>query len=593
MNDLIGGFSMDKRSTWLKVIDRMQESETGQSIVILAFAFMGIMAIVGMAIDAAYLFTRMAQFGDAVDQATKAGVLQLRTSDDVNAAFNEAVRSLNLSGWPISEATSSDYVKTETARGAPQFTLTVTWPVGMNFMQLLGFDEVNVTRSATAALLARPEIFTPTAFEWGAARKANLFAYGPEQCTAHGDPVAPQFANGSGDLNSEWYLAEGVHQYRIRVDQRYIDEYGPEIRIELFDPEVGNSLIAGGTITHSQAYVQDTGNPPFGTLTCGADPTAACVQATGEITRAADLQNEPYRNPFWYGRVDEGHGTSLCGGQGAPMDDVPTRYELYYFDNSSGFPQRQSIAVYTANTGDQALTDLKWVTPGLGTETIGSDTFVHPAVDSGSDFVVDVTTIPTDTNGFHQIYLDVTPLSGHSKNVFDVWARPPAPDPSSEWSLPLNINARNLAIANDPDTRTGLYDIVGADTFALGRLALNPYMPSGGWQDTGEVPFTMVPVDQDLSVSAAFSQIFDYDGADTGTTGDYEVYLNLGNGDVRRDPTGSITINCSSGSCDNVWTDTITVNPLSFGLLIMEYRPGADEHVWSVVLTTGAQVLTR
>lgn len=584
---------MDKRSTWHKVIDKMQESEGGQSIVILAFAFMGLMAVVGMAIDAAWLFTRMGQFGDAVDQATKAGVLQLRTGDDVDAAFGEAVRSLNLSGWPIAEATSSTYTKTETTQGAPQFTLTVTWPVAMNFMQLLGFDEVNVTRSATAALLARPEIFTPTGFEWGAARKANLFAYGPNTCTANGDPVSPLTTDGSTP-NNDWYVTEGVHQYRIRVDQRYMDEYETsQVRIELFDPEVANSALATGVITQSQAYVQDTGSPPFGTFTCSVDTAAACVPSTGEVINSSDLQNEPYRNPFWYVRVDEGHGTAACAGQTAPMDDVPTRYELYYFDNSSGFPQRQTIATYEANAADMALTDLKWVTPGLGSETIGSQTHVHPAVDSGSSFVVDVTTIPTDTNGFYQIYLDVTPLNGHSKNVFDVWARPPSGATNWNETLPLNVNDRNLHILNDSDARTGKYDIVGADTFALGRLPLNPYMPSGGWQDAGEVPFTMVPIDEDLSISAAFSQIFDYDGSETGTAGDYQVYLNLGDGNVSTDPSGSFSIDCPSGSCDTVWTETITVNPLSFGLLIMQYRPGADEHVWSVVLTTGAQILTK
>ena len=592
---------MDRRSTWHQVIDKMQESEAGQSIVILAFAFMGIMAIVGMAIDAAWLFTRMGQFGDAVDNATRAGVLQLRTSDDVDAAYAEAVRSLNLSGWPISEASSSAFTKTETARGAPQFTLTVTWPVAMNFMQLLGFDEVNVTRSATAALLARPEIFTPTAFEWGAARKANLFAFGPDTCTANGDPVAPQTSDGSNP-NSDWYITEGVHQYRIRVDQRYIDEYGPNIRVELFDPEVGNNLVASGIITHSQAYV-NAGGDQIRPFTCSDNPVngESCVRPTNEIGGAGGLQSEPYYNPFWYVRVDEGRGTAACADQGI-MDDVPTRFELYYYDNSSGFPQKQTIATYEANTGDQALTDLKWVTPGHPQEVIpaipfvtGSpETYNHPPVDSGSSFVVDVTTIPTDTNGFHQIYLDVTPLSGHSKNVFDVWARPARTDPmdsSDPWALPLDINQRNLYILNNPNRVN--YDVEGADTFALGRLPLNPYMPDGGWDDDGDVAFTMVPIDAELSVSAAYGQIFDYDGANTGTAGDYEVYLNLGDGNVSRDPSGSYTIDCPSGDCNNVWTETIAVNPLSFGLLIMEYRPGADEHVWSMVLTTGAQILTK
>ncbi|MDX1688773.1 MAG: hypothetical protein R3248_12385 [Candidatus Promineifilaceae bacterium] len=589
---------MDKRSTWHKMINRAQESETGQSIVILAFAFMGIMAIVGMAIDAAYLFTRMSQFGTAVDDATRAGVLQLRTSDDVNAAYNEAVRSLNLSGWPMADATSSDYKKTETARGAPQFTLTVTWPVAMNFMQLLGFNEVNVTRSATAALVARPELFTPTAFEWGAARKANVFAYGPDTCTANGDPVAPRWKNGSGDPNSEWYIAEGVHQYRIRVDQRYIDEYGPEIRIELFDPGVGNTRVNPdpNEFRFSADYITDFGATTPSLPTCDPNMNLACVQATDEITRSADLQNEPYRNPFWYTRVDEGYGTSQCGGAGGAMDDVPTRFELYYYDTSPGFPRRQTIATYTANATDEVAngTDLKWVTPGLGLENLGGgEQYVHPAVDGGSDFVVDVTTIPTDSNDFRQIYLDVTTLSGHSKNVFDVWARPPNNAPNWDETLPLDINQRNLHILDDADARTGKYDVVGADTFALGRLPLNPYMRAGGWTDAGEVPFTMVPVDGELSVTAAYGQIFDYDGANTGTTGDYEVYLNLGDGNVSHEPSGSFSIDCPSGSCDNVWTETMTVNPLSFGLLIMEYRPGEDEHVWSMVLTTGAQILTK
>lgn len=592
---------MDTRSKWHQVIDKMQESEAGQSIVILAFAFMGIMAIVGMAIDAAYLFTRMGQFGNAVDSATKAGVLELRTDDDVNAAYSEAVRTLRLEGWPISEATSSDYKKTETARGAPQFTLTVTWPVEMNFMQLLGFDSVNVTRSATAALVARPELFTPTAFEWGAARKANLFTLGPDTCTANGDPVVPHTSDGSNP-NDEWYIAEGVHQYRIRVDQRYIDEYGPNIRVELFDPEVGNNLTTAGIITHSQAYVQDGGDQirPF---TCSDGGTDACVRATGEIGGAGGLQSQPYYNPFWYVRVDEGRGTGACG-SGGTMDDVPTRFELYYYANPSGtdFPQRQTIATYEATTGDMALTDLNWVTPGHPQEVIPAiagvtgtpQTVSHPPVDSGSSFVVDVTTVPTDSNGFRHIYLDVTPLDGHSKNVFDVWARPARTDPmdpSDPWALPLNINQRNLYILNGPNRVN--YDIVGADTFALGRLPLNPYMPDGGWDDDGMVPFTTVPIDGDLSLTAAFAQIFDYDGPETGSTGDYEVYLNMGDGTVNREPSGSFSIDCPAGSCDNVWTETITVNPLSFGLLIMEYRPGADEHTWSIVLTTGAQVLTK
>lgn len=579
--------------------------ESGQSIVIVALAFIGLMAFVGLAIDVAFFYVRAAQFSAAIDAATTAGVIELRQNANEEAAYLRSAQFLNLNGWPTSTAVMTDTGYSLSTMGGPQFTLTVTWPIATNFMQLLGFGAIDVTRSATAALVARPEVYTPTSFEWGVVRKANQFAFGPDHCTRHGDPVAPLWADNS--VENPYYRipeANGVHQYRVRVGQRYLDRYGDSVLIELFDPDTYNSFASEATIVHSDIYQEEDGGPASSTASC-AVPTAgaSCVLQTNEITSTASeqageqLRASPYHNPFWFVRVDEGWSTTQSCPAGPDqvnaVSAVQTRFELYYFDMSSGIPIRTPLAQYTTHPLDATQTDLQWVAPGAGS-------FAGAHSENFGSFLVDVGNIPTDALGFRHVYLDVKTLSGYSKNVFDVWARPPDGDyDGTVWQLDSDVNNRNLQILNTVnELRTSQFDIVDLDVFALGRMPLNAYPP----QDWGPIRLALVPIDQDLQVSAAYANIFDYDNS--GQTVNFSVYLSSGFGEPATYDYGDRTIACDDGACDNSWASMTVSEDLDFGILFAAYPTGADAtmldysgqpeaHLWSVILTTGVPVLTR
>lgn len=577
---------LDRNSVARTFASKIRKDESGQSIVLIAFAFMGLMAFVGLAVDASFLYVRSAQLTAAIDSATSAGVTELRENPTEEAAYARAAQFLNVNGWPTATATYTDTDLTITPFGAPQFTLTVTWPIPMNFMQLFGFGSVDVTRSATAALIARPEVFTPTSFEWGVARKANLFAFGPNHCTKHGDPIAPLWAD-NGVENPYYHMPEkeGVHQFRIRVGQDYVDEYGMTVRIELFDPDTYNAPVAGGTVNHTTAY-QDDGGPETEPVVCTiSTPGAPCVVPTDEIASSAQLAEAEYayHNALWFLRVDEGWSTDSACPAGPdttdPVSPVNTRFDLYYYDMSTGVPIRQDLARYETADADKLTTDMKWVTPGVD--------FVGASPESFGSFEVDLSAIPTDANDFQQIYLDVIPMNGYSKNVFDIWARPPSSTPG--WDLPADINTRNVHILDELyDTPSGKYDIDGLDVFALGRMPLNPHIPAG-WND---VEFALVPLDQELQVSSAFANLFDYDIV--GENAHFSVYLedNDGNPDNNRTNYGQRELTCDGG-CDNDWAKMTVSTDLTFGILTVRYPPKSDAHTWSLVLTSGAPILTR
>lgn len=580
-------------------------SERGQSIVVVALAFVGIMAFVGLAIDVAFFYVRAAQFTAAIDAATTAGAIELRNEANEDAALQRAIQFLNLNGWPVSTATMVQSEYHFSLMRGPQFSLTVTWPIPLNFMQILGFGAIEVTRSATAALIARPEVYTPTSFEWGVVRKANQFAFGPQHCTKHGDPIAPLWFDNS--VENPYYRipeAHGVHQYRIRVGQRYIDRYGSHVLVELFDPDTYNSPTNSATITHSEAFKELDEGPTSSVASCAVPtPGATCILSTDEITpttgAAERLRNSPYHNPFWFVRVDEGWSTTqACPAAPdtvSPVSPVRTRFELYYFDMSSGVPIRTPIAQYTTHSDDASQTDLSWVAPGAGAFR-GAD-----ATNYGS-FQVDVSAIPVDTLDFRQIYLDVTPLAGFSKNVFDIGARPPDGEYGGEsWTLASNVNDRNVQILNEVYlSGSSKYELVDLDVFALGRMPLNAYPPHA-W---GAVPFALIGIDLDQQVSSAYANLFDYD-----SSGDvnFSVHMSAGVDDPVVYNYGDRPITCEDGSCDNAWASMTIGDNLDFGILYAAYPTGAtllspgepfsdvqaEAHLWSVILTTGVPILTR
>ncbi|GAB4526517.1 MAG: hypothetical protein Kow0063_00850 [Anaerolineae bacterium] len=73
-------------------------AQSGQSLIILAFAFLGLVAMLGLALDLGLVYIERVRIKRAVDAATLAGVVELPFEED---AFSRAIEYLNLNGYNI------------------------------------------------------------------------------------------------------------------------------------------------------------------------------------------------------------------------------------------------------------------------------------------------------------------------------------------------------------------------------------------------------------------------------------------------------------------------------------------------------------
>ena len=183
---------------------RALRGQSGQSLIILAFAFLGLIAMLGLALDLGLVYIERVRIKRAVDAATLAGVVELPFEED---AFSRAAEYLNLNGYNIDPLTGdanvlvqgcvrdfddwdgdgdtdeyvdhptpytytlvanprARFILAATSPGAPRtsdicdgattfgnanrLAITGTVTVDMNFMQFFGFPEVPVTDAAEA-----------------------------------------------------------------------------------------------------------------------------------------------------------------------------------------------------------------------------------------------------------------------------------------------------------------------------------------------------------------------------------------------------------------------------------------------------------
>ena len=75
---------------------RALRDQSGQSLVILAFAFLGLIAMLGLALDLGLVYIERVRIKRAVDAATLAGVVELRFEED---SFSRALEYLDLNGY--------------------------------------------------------------------------------------------------------------------------------------------------------------------------------------------------------------------------------------------------------------------------------------------------------------------------------------------------------------------------------------------------------------------------------------------------------------------------------------------------------------
>lgn len=552
-------------------IDVTQSPQGGQTMVLMVLMIVGLLAFVGLAADVGFLFARSSQFSSAVDSAALAGVIEMDpTAGNLVDADNRSQEFLAANGWAVTPDVTFVSTSTLTAQGIPQYTITVTWPVDTFFMGILGFDDIPVTRSATAVFYAQSEIYIPSAFERGQIRQASQFVLGPTACTKDGDPVLPNRSTTS-EPNADAAHLDGLYRYRIRLTSDYASD---SVRVELFDPDSVN--LTSGSSNLAYTHSNDAGGATASDGSCSSGWGQACVFETGENLQARS------QNPYWFVRVDENFDDNCQAEAHKPNGDTATKFELYYYD---GDGERTSWATYTNKSTGASDTDMKWVTPGVTPNV---------TVDSGSpqsSFDVDVAAVPEadDDEDTRYVYLDVKTMGGSARNVWDVRAGSPGA------GLPANVNDRNLELANNPTA----YREEGVTVFAVGR------MPVQHWIDDHETTLPVAPIDSSYGGSSIYTTIFDYDMAhpkvliftiDSVSSDDFQVPIQIVSSNP--DPlNGSPT--CSDGTtCNNSWWQPqvrLGVPTGSFfgGDLQATYVPRRNAHTWSLAITAGAPILTR
>ncbi len=540
--------------------------EAGQSLVLIALLIILLLAFVGLAVDVGMLFARSSQFSSAVDAATLAGVVDLHA--DLSAAQQRADDFMNANRWPITVDVGSTSAASEsvTPLGYPQLHYTVTYPVETYFLRLLGFGTVHVTHAAAAAVYSWADMPTATQAGQGLLRTAGQFIYGPESCTAQGDPISASWSN-NGVPNPFRTEAGATYTYRIRVPAGYTED----LVVQLFDPDSVN--LRGGN--QDPGLVRSDGAPHTNPSCLSSDygNGDSCIILTGESTAG---------NPVWLRRIDETwreYPRSDDDPHHCPIrssergGETITRYTLYYYDGDN---IRNDHAIFQSGGATDALTDMRWVTPGQGGISSELGSFVIPASTLHSHILA-------DPDNFRSIYLDVMTVQGMSRNGWDLWAGSPA-----DAAAPADGNERNLFIlSNFRDFSTD-----GIEVLAVGYLPTYSYFPD-------QTPLPLASVSQALGGGTLSLSVFDFEAPSSGPLRFSYSSVTTSDWNPQYEPMCS-----GSTNCNNAWVEPSisllipspeTEPAVAFygGYLQVNYAMFGDEHVWHATLPLGRPFLTR
>lgn len=144
-----------------------EKKEKGQIIVIMALVFIGLIAIVGLAIDLGYLFVNYSRLRRGVDAAALAATSQFREGYTISGLTKEAQQFLELNGiGAVGEDPNSLVIRIETCESMPGYDtgfrdpelctyparklvrVTVTQMVQLNFLSIVGIPEIPITVDA-------------------------------------------------------------------------------------------------------------------------------------------------------------------------------------------------------------------------------------------------------------------------------------------------------------------------------------------------------------------------------------------------------------------------------------------------------------
>jgi hypothetical protein len=576
------------------IIERLKnKEERGQVLVILAIAMVGLLAFAGLAVDTGMVLTRHAQLRRATDAAALGGVVELiggtqttadQRAEQIFAANNISITAANV--WHIVPKTScsgtrvctfdanpggcpdcrtacgGDNICMFSAQsplpaslgilqkqvGANQYHLRSSWAVPVYFLQLIGFRTIRIGAEATAEHLPEALLYASSGVETGLVSTSNQSIFGPDLCTAYGDPYTPPSGIDSPNRGNptSWYGdLNGIYHFKIKVPKNYPYDV---VRVEIYDPdsynkpdstvkicqetraEGGSSVWLLGEIPtcyDNPAYPPPPAAPDdvvsvSTSSVCSGGQKQPCVPSMESIA--------PGRSPnieFYFYRIDENRGGTLgrCGEPGSytAAYETITEYTLYYYERQAdGSLIQHNLARYTnersnSGSGEAQCTDMHWVSPGAPVAmnspapgcpaTVPADGGFADTGDGNFEISLssDAPNIAADAlTGDRFLYLDVRGVSGFSENGFEFWAGPGLdvyPD------VPSEVNDRNRWIVmKGVEEAHGSYGVI---VFGVGHLPMNS-------NTANAVDIPLMWVGPQMAGSTIEVRMFDPDAGSTG-----------------------------------------------------------------------------
>jgi hypothetical protein len=440
---------------WIRRWLAHRKGEKGQSIIILAFAMVMLLAFVGIAIDVGRLYGTRIQLSRALDAAALAGVMELPSETDADARARQFMHTNGI---------DPDLAQMAIATGggglgqSNYLTVTAQLPMETMFLRFVGWEMVEVPGLAVAEFKSPLEVYASQHTESGVTGVVNLNVFGQDGNPIYGDAFSPLYSSekpgqscscSSPCSNNDWRVMlqgrngkPGVYPFRIHVPGDYEDRNETStVQVEILDPDSWNSPENSVEITHLDV---DGGGTEWKNAD-GPDQSWTAMADTGDA-----------QNPKWFVRMDQ--NVSFCNSHGyIDSEAVTTEYTLYYYKQDDRNPYE--IGQYRVRRNSN--TDLEWVipgeTPGVGTE-FGSFRFD----------LRDYPEIAADEMGNRSFYLDVEGIDGPGGNGYDLWAGPPP-----TVTLPSNVNERNVYLLNEINEDRNPHSSGGVVVWGMGFLPLN------------------------------------------------------------------------------------------------------------------------
>lgn len=360
-------------------ISRPDDEEKGAALPFVAVLLVLLLGVAAFAIDLGWLYLNGARLQRAADSSALAGVVFL--PGDIANVVAKSVDGANANGWdigsvngvPVAGGGSDDLDWQSLADNKLEVTLTTNIPT--YFLKVLGIDDFDITRIATAEYVKPVPIGSPdpcfgigiTSIQSGDCNPATAQRFwaavsGPETNKWNGDAFATKYWDDDGTWNQEstntqyrtngYYLAVDVPSAVSGLTVRVYDA-GFYNRAS-FDTETGDRTQdgGGGADTHFQMYTFD--DTPL-------DPTNNPAIAGCSMNIAAEASSGTYKNQW----------VTLCNFAGAV---APGIYVVrVWTDGNDGGTNQYAVRANTtsaANARVYGINDISIFTNQAGLSTL-------------------------------------------------------------------------------------------------------------------------------------------------------------------------------------------------------------------------------